>query len=82
MTFDLVIIDALEPALLPGGDIADLPTDEILPLVKNSGQIISLNALIARYPKPHIAFCARFADGRRRGDFRHGSHRIVGESVK
>ena len=82
---DLVIIDALGTrAFCAGGDIADLYQSG---LDKNYafGQKFwadeyRLNALIARYPKPYIAFMQGFTMGGGVGISCHGSHRIVGET--
>ena len=83
----LVIINAIgDRAFCAGGDIADLYTSG----KKGDfgfGQTFwaeeyQMNALIATYPKPYIAFMQGFTMGGGVGISCHGSHRIVGESSK
>jgi len=84
-TVDVVVIDAVgDRAFCAGGDIADLYA---------SGQRgdyaygqrfwadeYRLNALIATYPKPYVAFMQGFTMGGGVGISCHGSHRIVGQT--
>lgn len=84
---DLVIIDALGTrAFCAGGDIADLyqtgRDGNFAFGQKFWADEYRLNALIARYPKPYIAFMQGFTMGGGVGISCHGSHRIVGESSK
>ncbi|MGA1761371.1 MAG: enoyl-CoA hydratase/isomerase family protein, partial [Paracoccaceae bacterium] len=82
---DLVVIDAEgDRAFCAGGDIADL-YDSGLRRDYAYGQKFwadeyRLNAIIATYPKPYIAFMQGFTMGGGVGISCHGSHRIVGES--
>lgn len=84
---DLVIIDALGTrAFCAGGDIADLyqtgRDGNFAFGQKFWADEYRLNALIARYPKPYIAFMQGFTMGGGVGISCHGSHRIVGESSR
>ena len=82
---ELIIIDAQgDRAFCSGGDISDLYEAG---LKKNYGygqkfwdDEYRLNALIANYPKPYIAFMQGFTMGGGVGISCHGSHRIVCES--
>lgn len=82
-----VIIDAQgERAFCAGGDIAKLyeyglqgDFDYARKFWKDEYR---LNALIANYPKPYIAFLHGFVMGGGVGIACHGSHRIVCETVK
>jgi len=82
---NLVVIDAEgDRAFCAGGDIADL-YDSGLRRDYAYGQKFwadeyRLNAMIATYPKPYIAFMQGFTMGGGVGISCHGSHRIVGES--
>ena len=83
----LIIIDALgEKAFCSGGDISDL-YEEGCKKNYNYGKKFwddeyRLNALIAKYPKPYIAFMQGFTMGGGVGISCHGSHRIVCETSK
>lgn len=84
---DLVIIDALgNRAFCAGGDISDLyqaGTEKNFAFgQKFWADEYRLNALIASYPKPYIAFMQGFTMGGGVGISCHGSHRIVGETSK
>ncbi len=84
---DLVIIDAAgDKAFCAGGDIAEMYR------TASSGDYTygrtfwadeyRLNAKIAEYPKPYVAFMQGFTMGGGVGVSCHGSHRIVGDSSK
>lgn len=81
----LVIIDAIgERAFCAGGDIQDL-YDSGRAGNFGFGQTFwrdeyRLNAKIAEYPKPYVAFMQGFTMGGGVGVSCHGSHRIVSES--
>ena len=82
-----IILDATgERAFCAGGDIAKLYEHGQKGDVEYGRQFWAdeyrLNALIARYPKPYIAFLHGFVMGGGVGIACHGSHRIVCESVK
>ena len=84
---ELIIIDAQgDRAFCSGGDISDLYEAG---LKKNYGygqkfwdDEYRLNALIANYPKPYIAFMQGFTMGGGVGISCHGSHRIVCDTSK
>jgi enoyl-CoA hydratase len=84
---ELIIIDAQgDKAFCSGGDISDLYEEG---RKKNYsygkkfwGDEYRLNALIAKYPKPYIAFMQGFTMGGGVGISCHGSHRIVCETSK
>ena len=84
---ELIIIDAQgDRAFCSGGDISDLYEAG---LKKNYGygqkfwdDEYRLNALIANYPKPYIAFMQGFTMGGGVGISCHGSHRIVCNTSK
>ncbi len=84
---ELIIIDAEgDKAFCSGGDISDLYEEG---RKKNYnygkkfwGDEYRLNALIAKYPKPYIAFMQGFTMGGGVGISCHGSHRIVCETSK
>ena len=86
-TVELIIIDAQgDKAFCSGGDISDLYEEG---RKKNYsygkkfwGDEYRLNALIAKYPKPYIAFMQGFTMGGGVGISCHGSHRIVCETSK
>ena len=84
---ELIIIDAQgDRAFCSGGDISDL-YEEGLKGNYNYGKKFwddeyRLNALIAKYPKPYIAFMQGFTMGGGVGISCHGSHRIVCETSK
>lgn len=81
----LIVIDALgDRAFCAGGDIADLYATGTAGDF-GFGQTFwadeyRLNALIASYPKPYVAFMQGFTMGGGVGISCHGSHRIVGRS--
>ena len=82
-----IFLDATgERAFCAGGDIAKLYEQGKKGDVEYGRQFWSdeyrLNALIAHYPKPYIAFLHGFVMGGGVGIACHGSHRIVCESVK
>jgi enoyl-CoA hydratase/carnithine racemase len=82
---DMVVIDATgDRAFCAGGDIADLYASDLRSDYAY-GQTFwadeyRLNALIATYPKPYVAFMQGFTMGGGVGVSCHGSHRIVGET--
>ena len=81
----LVIIDAEgDRAFCAGGDIADLydsgKRGDYAYGQKFWADEYRLNALIADYPKPYIAFMQGFTMGGGVGISCHGSHRIVGDT--
>ena len=84
---ELIIIDAQgDKAFCSGGDISDLYEEG---RKKNYsygkkfwGDEYRLNALIAKYPKPYVAFMQGFTMGGGVGISCHGSHRIVCETSK
>ena len=84
---ELIIIDAQgDRAFCSGGDISDL-YEEGRKGNYNYGKKFwddeyRLNALIAKYPKPYIAFMQGFTMGGGVGISCHGSHRIVCETSK
>ena len=84
---ELIIIDAQgDKAFCSGGDISDL-YEEGSKRNYNYGKKFwddeyRLNALIAKYPKPYIAFMQGFIMGGGVGISCHGSHRIVCETSK
>ena len=84
---ELIIIDAQgDKAFCSGGDISDL-YEEGSKKNYNYGKKFwddeyRLNALIAKYPKPYIAFMQGFTMGGGVGISCHGSHRIVCETSK
>ena len=84
---ELIIIDAQgDKAFCSGGDISDL-YEEGNKKNYNYGKKFwddeyRLNALIAKYPKPYIAFMQGFTMGGGVGISCHGSHRIVCETSK
>ena len=84
---ELIIIDAQgERAFCSGGDISDL-YEAGNKKNYNYGKKFwddeyRLNALIAKYPKPYIAFMQGFTMGGGVGISCHGSHRIVCETSK
>ncbi len=83
----LVIIDAEgDRAFCAGGDIVDIYKEGITGKHDNAIQFwldeYRLNALIANYPKPYIAFMDGFVMGGGVGISAHGSHRIVTEQTK
>lgn len=83
----LVIIDAAgEKAFAAGGDIRDLyetgKTGDFAYGQKFWADEYRLNAKIAEYPKPYIAFMQGFTMGGGVGVSCHGSHRIVCENTQ
>ena len=84
---ELIIIDAQgDRAFCAGGDISDL-YEAGQKKDYNYGQKFwddeyRLNALIANYPKPYIAFMQGFTMGGGVGISCHGSHRIVCDTSK
>ena len=81
----LVIIDAEgDRAFCAGGDIADLyesgKRGDYAYGQKFWADEYRLNALIADYPKPYVAFMQGFTMGGGVGISCHGSHRIVGDT--
>jgi enoyl-CoA hydratase/carnithine racemase len=84
---ELIIIDAQgDKAFCSGGDISDL-YEEGRKKNYNYGKKFwddeyRLNALIAKYPKPYIAFMQGFTMGGGVGISCHGSHRIVCDTSK
>ena len=84
---ELIIIDAQgDKAFCSGGDISVL-YEEGSKKNYNYGKKFwddeyRLNALIAKYPKPYIAFMQGFTMGGGVGISCHGSHRIVCETSK
>ena len=84
---ELIIIDAQgDRAFCSGGDISDL-YEEGRKRNYNYGKKFwddeyRLNALIAKYPKPYVAFMQGFTMGGGVGISCHGSHRIVCETSK
>ncbi len=82
---DLVVIDATgDRAFCAGGDIADLYASgkrgDFSYGQKFWADEYRLNAMIATYPKPYVAFMQGFTMGGGVGVSCHGSHRIVGET--
>lgn len=83
----LVIIDAEgDKAFCAGGDIQQLYHKGIKGDYEFGRRFwrdeYRLNAKIAEYPKPYVAFMQGFVMGGGVGLACHGSHRIVGESTK
>ncbi len=84
---DLVIIDALgERAFCAGGDITELYRACVAGDFGYGRRFWAdeyrLNARIAEYPKPFVAFMQGFTMGGGVGVSCHGSHRIVGDTSK
>ena len=84
---DLVIIDAQgEKAFCAGGDIAELyetgTKGDFAYGQRFWRDEYRLNAKIAEFHKPYVAFMQGFVMGGGVGISCHGSHRIVGESTK
>ena len=84
---EIIIIDAQgERAFCSGGDISDLyeaGNNKNYDYGKKFwDDEYRLNALIAKYPKPYIAFMQGFTMGGGVGISCHGSHRIVCETSK
>lgn len=82
-----IIIDAEgEKAFCSGGDITKLYNSGCEGNYEYGHRFWSdeyrLNALIANYPKPYIAFMHGFVMGGGVGISCHGSHRIVGQTIK
>lgn len=83
----LVVIDAEgDRAFSAGGDLAQMYATGTAGDF-SYGQTFwadeyRLNAKIATYPKPYVAFCQGFTMGGGVGVSLHGSHRIVGETSK
>lgn len=83
----LVIIDAEgERAFCAGGDIEDLYETAVAGDYEFGRTFwrdeYRLNAKIAAYPKPYVAFCQGFVMGGGVGISCHGSHRIVCETTQ
>tara|TARA_B100001094_G_scaffold153437_1_gene148481 strand:+ start:183 stop:1193 length:1011 start_codon:yes stop_codon:yes gene_type:complete len=83
----IIIIDAEgERAFCSGGDISDLFEAGIKKNYDYGKKFwddeYRLNALIAKYPKPYIAFMQGFTMGGGVGISCHGSHRIVCETSR
>ena len=83
----LVIVDAEgERAFCAGGDIVEIYKEGITGKHDNALQFwrdeYRLNALIANYPKPYVAFMDGFVMGGGVGISAHGSQRIVTEQTK
>ena len=81
----LVVIDAVgDKAFSAGGDIADMyrtaSNGDYAYGRKFWADEYRMNAKIANYPKPYIAFMQGFTMGGGVGVSCHGSHRIVGDS--
>lgn len=81
----LVIIDATgEKAFCSGGDIVDLYQESTAGNLDYGRQFWAdeyrLNATVAEFPKPYIAFMQGYTMGGGVGVSCHGSHRIVGDS--
>ena len=84
---ELIIIDAQgDKAFCSGGDISDLYEEGGKKNYSYGKKFwddeYRLNALIAKYPKPYIAFMQGFTMGGGVGISCHGSHRIVCETSK
>ena len=84
---ELIIIDAQgDRAFCSGGDISDLYEEGSKRNYAYGKKFwddeYRLNALIAKYPKPYIAFMQGFTMGGGVGISCHGSHRIVCETSK
>ena len=84
---ELIIIDAQgDRAFCSGGDISDLYEEGSKKNYAYGKKFwddeYRLNALIAKYPKPYIAFMQGFTMGGGVGISCHGSHRIVCETSK
>ncbi len=84
---ELIIIDAQgDRAFCSGGDISDLYEEGSKKNYSYGKKFwddeYRLNALIAKYPKPYIAFMQGFTMGGGVGISCHGSHRIVCETSK
>ena len=84
---ELIVIDALgDKAFCSGGDISDLYEEGRKKNYSYGKKFwddeYRLNALIAKYPKPYIAFMQGFTMGGGVGISCHGSHRIVCETSK
>ena len=84
---ELIIIDAQgDRAFCSGGDISDLYEEGCKGNYAYGKKFwddeYRLNALIAKYPKPYIAFMQGFTMGGGVGISCHGSHRIVCETSK
>ena len=84
---ELIIIDAQgDRAFCSGGDISDLYEEgskgNFAYGKKFWDDEYRLNSLIAKYPKPYIAFMQGFTMGGGVGISCHGSHRIVCETSK
>ncbi|MEO1139128.1 MAG: enoyl-CoA hydratase/isomerase family protein [Pseudomonadota bacterium] len=82
---DLVIIDAIgDKAFCAGGDIQDLydagRAGDFAYGQRFWADEYRLNAKIAEYPKPYVAFMQGFVMGGGVGISCHGSHRVVCES--
>jgi len=82
---DLVVVDAIgDRAFCAGGDIADLYASgkrgDYAYGQKFWADEYRMNAMIANYPKPYVAFMQGFTMGGGVGVSCHGSHRIVGET--
>ncbi|MBD3678346.1 MAG: enoyl-CoA hydratase/isomerase family protein [Rhodobacteraceae bacterium] len=83
----LVVIDAVgEKAFCAGGDIAEMyatgKAGDFAYGRRFWADEYRLNAKIARYGKPYVAFCQGFTMGGGVGVACHGSHRVVGDSSK
>jgi len=83
----LVVIDAEgEKAFSAGGDLAEMyktgSAGDYSYGRKFWADEYRLNAKIANYPKPYLAFCQGFTMGGGVGVSLHGSHRIVCENSK
>ena len=83
----LVVIDAVGArAFCAGGDIAQVYREGITGLYANGRQFwadeYALNAAIAEYPVPVVAFMQGFVMGGGVGIGGHARHRIVGESTQ
>jgi len=84
---DLVAIDAAgDKAFCAGGDIQKLYRAGMAGDYEHGRRFwrdeYRLNARIAEYPKPYVAFMQGFVMGGGVGISCHGSHRIVGESTR
>lgn len=84
---DLVIVDAIgERAFCAGGDIAEMyrtaRTGEFGYGRRFWTDEYRMNARIAEFPKPYIAFMQGFTMGGGVGISGHGSHRIVGDTSR
>jgi enoyl-CoA hydratase len=83
----LVIVDAAgEKAFCAGGDIAEMyrrgRAGDLAYGRRFWADEYRLNAKIAEYPKPYVAFMQGFTMGGGVGVACHGSHRIVGETSR